>query len=186
MPWTLNPFSGKLDYYSDLSGYVPYVGATADVNLGIYSLTANNLFASTRFEAAGATGTIITYNNIATEGAGVPFIVDSVLLTEQIADIGPINFTGGSVTGGLYRVNCYLMTGVTDPGAGTVTLHILWNDGAAARDNAICAISLTSLDYNQGIMFAYLGSGSIQYETTHTGLFEDAQFDLYIELERLL
>jgi hypothetical protein len=43
MPYTFNPFSGRLDYYSDLSGYVPYTGATSDVNLGSYALTTTGI-----------------------------------------------------------------------------------------------------------------------------------------------
>lgn len=39
MPWAFNPFTGNLDALSDLSGYVPYTGATADVNLGSQDLT---------------------------------------------------------------------------------------------------------------------------------------------------
>ena len=41
MPFAFNPFTGNLDVVKDLSGYVPYTGATATVNLG-----ANNLFAT--------------------------------------------------------------------------------------------------------------------------------------------
>ena len=39
-----NPLSGKFDYVYSYSGdFVPYVGATANVDLGIYNLTAANL-----------------------------------------------------------------------------------------------------------------------------------------------
>jgi len=41
-----NPFSGKMDAIVDLSGYVPYTGATSDVSLGIYDLTATDVTAT--------------------------------------------------------------------------------------------------------------------------------------------
>jgi hypothetical protein len=47
--------SGTLALTSNLSSYVPYTGATTNVNLGVYSLTSNQLI-------AGAPGT----NNVAT------------------------------------------------------------------------------------------------------------------------
>ncbi len=39
---TFNPLTGKMDYVSveDLSGYVPYTGASSDVNLGSFALSA--------------------------------------------------------------------------------------------------------------------------------------------------
>ena len=51
MSWTYNPFTSKLDYYeaggtTDLSGYVPYVGATGTVNLGLHNLSAGSIYAS--------------------------------------------------------------------------------------------------------------------------------------------
>ncbi|MCP5375185.1 MAG: hypothetical protein H6743_03715 [Rickettsiaceae bacterium] len=38
MPYKLNPFTGNFDEIPDLSGYVPYTGATANVDLGAYGL----------------------------------------------------------------------------------------------------------------------------------------------------
>jgi hypothetical protein len=54
MPYKFNPLSGKLDYYQvspapDLSGYIPYTGATAAVNLGSQN------FLTTGTLGAGAT-----------------------------------------------------------------------------------------------------------------------------------
>jgi hypothetical protein len=40
--FVFNPFTGKLDIAEDLSGYVPYTGATQNLNLG-----ANNLIVDT-------------------------------------------------------------------------------------------------------------------------------------------
>jgi len=41
VPYFFNPLTGNLDYYksSSTTGFVPYVGATADVNLGAFGLT---------------------------------------------------------------------------------------------------------------------------------------------------
>ena len=45
MTWVFNPFTGNFDKVSeeDLTGYVPYTGATTNVNLGTNNLTANKL-----------------------------------------------------------------------------------------------------------------------------------------------
>lgn len=41
MPFRFNPFTNNLDWTPDLSGYVPYVGATADLNLGLFNIVDN-------------------------------------------------------------------------------------------------------------------------------------------------
>ena len=133
----------------------------------------------------GSAGTITEYNNVATEGYGVPAIVDSVPLTEQTAVIPATNMTNAG-TAGLYRVSFYLDTRTTNAGAGTISLHILWNDGITARDLSAGAISLTATDYNQGVVFVYLASGSVQYQTTISGIFSGAVYDLYLNAERVL
>ena len=43
MSFRFNPFTRNFDLVKDLSGYVPYTGATADVDLGIYDLTAEEV-----------------------------------------------------------------------------------------------------------------------------------------------
>lgn len=47
--WTFNPFTGNFDAVQDLSGYVPYVGATADLELATHDLdfTTGNIYWST-------------------------------------------------------------------------------------------------------------------------------------------
>ena len=42
MGYTFNPLSGTFDIIKDLSGYVPYVGATANVDLGSFDITATD------------------------------------------------------------------------------------------------------------------------------------------------
>lgn len=41
MPYSFNVFTGNFDLVQDLSGYVPYTGATTNVDLGAHNLTAN-------------------------------------------------------------------------------------------------------------------------------------------------
>jgi hypothetical protein len=43
MPYVFNPFTGTLDDVKDVSGYVPYTGATDDVDLGNYNITVNKI-----------------------------------------------------------------------------------------------------------------------------------------------
>jgi hypothetical protein len=43
MTYKLNQFTGLPDRVEDVSGYVPYTGATADLNLGSFSIFSNTL-----------------------------------------------------------------------------------------------------------------------------------------------
>lgn len=57
---TYNSITGVFNipqYTPDLSGYVPYTGATGSVTLGAYDLSATNLVASTKVNIASPSGT---------------------------------------------------------------------------------------------------------------------------------
>lgn len=128
-------------------------------------------------------GKVVTYNNIATEGYGVPAIVDDVALTAQGADITTTNFTNGGVAG-TYRCNYNLQDTAADLTAGALTLTISWTDGAGATTKTDTQV-LTSLGRTSGIFYIQLASGNITYAVAHTGIFGGATYALYISLERL-
>jgi hypothetical protein len=111
MPYVFNPFTGTFDIVNadpDLSGYVPYTGATTDVNLGTNSLTAGRgnfesatqqvqLKYSTGNECnitVGATGGV-TFNAV---GTGAEFIFEDPVTAKSTA-------TSPTVTGANVVVN---------------------------------------------------------------------------------
>ena len=51
-----NPLSGKMDLVSDVSGYVPYIGATGSVDLGSYSVAGQTLTAKTELSLWNTSG----------------------------------------------------------------------------------------------------------------------------------
>ncbi len=132
---------------------------------------------------------IVTYNNVATEGYGVPAIVDDVALTNQGADISSTNFTNAG-TAGTYRVSYYILTTTADGTAGTVTLQIAWNDGSNAVTNGGIPHDRTitlalSTDFTMDVIYLRLGSGSISYSTSHTGSYGTGKYAVYMTVERL-
>ncbi len=131
-------------------------------------------------------GIITKYNNVLTEGYGVPAIVDTVNLSEQTSDISATNFTNATVTGGLYRVNYYILTSVAGGTASTLALRIKWSDGFVARTAIVASLNLQNdQDYAQGVVFASLGTGAVQYETAASGIYDGAEYTLYLVCERM-
>jgi hypothetical protein len=64
--FTLPDASGTLALTSNLSSYVPYTGATASVNLGMYYLTAQFITGTGGFETGLGTGLYLRSNSTAT------------------------------------------------------------------------------------------------------------------------
>jgi hypothetical protein len=127
---------------------------------------------------------ITTYNNVATEGYGVPAIVDDVALTAQSASIGSTNFTNAG-TAGNYRLNYYLEATTLNVGATSILLTVSFTDDAGATTVTSAALPLTALGRTSGVFFIRLASGSVSYSTTlidATGL---ARYALYMSLECL-
>lgn len=130
-------------------------------------------------------GLITTYNNVAVVGFGVPAIVDVRQLTGKTADIADTAFTNAG-TAGEYVVGVYLVDTTGAVGAGAVTCNIKFNDGATAQTVTIGPVGLVTLGtFAQGSVQIHLGSGSITYGTTHTGIFSTSQYALYTTCRRL-
>jgi hypothetical protein len=157
-----------------------YIDSLNDGYLDLYATTQIRFNSKMTIDGSGR---VALYNNIATEGYGVPAIIDSINLTEQTAAISDTTFSNASATG-LYRVNFYIFTAVADV-AQTVTLKLKWNDGVVARSVSVAAINTGTTDYNQGVYYVYLEAGSVQYETTISGSLEDGSYELHISVERL-
>lgn len=88
MPFHFNPFTSDLDKVSveDLSGYIPYTGATTNVDLGVRTLTTTgtmNVAADDVAITLGASGGV-TDSRIEWDGATskLQFYVGNVLQYE--------------------------------------------------------------------------------------------------------
>ena len=80
MPWKFNPFTGKLDKVrgaTDLSGYVPYTGATSDVNLGSHNLITTGTIGGVNVTSGsnpGHTHTVSAVSDIDTQIKRLSFL----------------------------------------------------------------------------------------------------------------
>jgi hypothetical protein len=111
--------------------------------------------------------------------------VDIVELTNQSADIGVTNFASANVVG-TYRISYYILTTTTAVGAGSVRFTVAWNDGTGARSINAAMNALTAPGpFAQGTIFVRLGSGSVSFNTTHTGIYSTAKYAVYITCERV-
>jgi hypothetical protein len=163
---------------TNVMGELANVGATNQILIGTTGdipSWSNNL---------PLAGKMTIYNGVATEGYGVPALVDDVALTGQTAIINSTNFTNAS-TAGLYRLNYYLLDTSADITAGTIQLSVAFTDNAGATTVTSSALPLTALGRTSGIFYIQLASGSVAYSTVLTGIFGTAQYALYMSLERL-
>ena len=80
--YKFNPFTGTLDLVSeeDLSGYVPYTGATGDVDLGVHGLTATNL---SGVLTDGVTATTQSTGDDSTKVATTAFVLNEAEIREH-------------------------------------------------------------------------------------------------------
>ncbi len=131
-------------------------------------------------------GKIATYNGVATEGYGVPAIVDNVALTGQIAEIGATNFTNAG-TAGFYKINWYLVAIITNTAPANLLLTISWTDDAGATSVASGNLTWASAGRLRGSFPAQLASGSISYTVTFsTGARDTGTYAVYMTAERLV
>lgn len=147
-------------------------------------------FASTNFQL-DSNGRITSQNGVATQGFGVPTIVNNIALTGQVANIASTNFSSGGEAG-TYRVGYYMVCTTSGVGAGNISFAIAFNDGTAARALNGTALSLTATgrvttfsETTADGSLIRLGSGNISYSVTMTGIYSTAVYALYVTLERL-
>ena len=95
MPFVMNPITGKLDQVSDLSGYVPYTGATSNVNLNAKTLSNAS---SIQTPALNPTGSTLTIGNM----SATPF----VWMPGDRINFASFSDEAGSGAG--HGVECYL------------------------------------------------------------------------------
>lgn len=132
---------------------------------------------------------ISKYNNIATEGYGIPAILKSIDTTALAADVSATSLSN-TATAGKYRVGYYLETSSSDITAGTVTLNLDWSNAGKtyASPSTLLLTGTGVANYIQGEVFvrhSAASSSSIRYSTTHTGIFGTAQYELRLSCERI-
>lgn len=89
--YTFNPLSGKLDALQDVSGFVPYTGATDDVDLGNHTLTVGGIASGMSSFGQG-----MTINNLQGGTANDDFIAKTLnsgnaLLVDASEDLVKVN-----------------------------------------------------------------------------------------------
>lgn len=155
---------------------------------GDFTLFSGGYGGTVNFEVLG--GKIKEYNDVATEGYGVPAIVDDVSLTARTANITTTAFTNAG-TAGQYRVSYYIFTSTAGyANAGNVSVNILWNDGTTARTytmpiNMTLNSTTSALSYYQDTRYIRLGSGSISYNATVFGNRSASTYAFYATAERV-
>jgi hypothetical protein len=136
--------------------------------------------------AITAAGLISKYNGVATAGPGVTPVFFIVGLTAQTATIGTTNITT-TCPAGVFSLSYYLKT-TTAGSAGTASLTLTWNDGAAVSITTGTA-SLTSTSSTglvQGTQLIKCGSSTtVSYATTVAGATGSPQYSLDISIEQV-
>ena len=91
-----NPLSGQFDLVSDLSGYVPYTGATSDVDLGSYGLTGKKIsLTSTASDTMRLAYNSTRYTDFYNDSNGVLFIAPASTNANKRITVGYINDSNG-------------------------------------------------------------------------------------------
>lgn len=129
-------------------------------------------------------GKVTKFNAVATEGYGVPAIVDYATYTGRTASIGSTNCSSTN-TAGMYEVKYYLFCeSSTSPGPNSVTLTIAWNDGTA-RTVTSAAANLGSNTYVSGSIPIYNASGYISFSTTYSATTGSPAYGLKVIVTRM-
>jgi hypothetical protein len=95
---------GSLETFPSLTGYVPYTGATADVNLGTYNLTADHIALNTSPSGAGFVVGATQWNN--TDGTSETLLKGGNVTLKNGVDLvaSVVNNTGIQLTKTAYQV----------------------------------------------------------------------------------
>lgn len=85
MPFKLNPFTANLDKVKDLSGYVPYTGATADLDLGEndFRVTGDEIAIGTESTVSGEGNSVFGFNSHVSTGIASSTHGSSLTVTGQ-------------------------------------------------------------------------------------------------------
>jgi hypothetical protein len=113
------------NYSTDLSGYVPYTGATANVDLGTFDLTTD-IINLNQLKAIGSGGLNI-YSNSGTHialmggggGAGTTFYGGIIGTTGQFTSLSALNSGSGSVSTDFVNVNNQVQIAIRSTGGAT-------------------------------------------------------------------
>ena len=171
--------STELEFYNvdgTEVGSVYGSGSASDLTMYLGLVGTNCQFLSpTIFEqTVEILGKITTYNNIVTEGNGVPAILDYVSADNQTASIGATNISSSTATGE-YRVSFYLEE-YTDAAVGSTVYATLHWEGVGGENRTESTVTINLGAGANGMthktfVVRHLGAGSVslQYSTTYAG-----------------
>ena len=134
-------------------------------------------------------GKVTNYNSVATEGYGVPAIIDYDARTGQSANIAAVTPSNGGPAG-VYRVTFYMST-TTAGNAVTVTPQINYTDEGGARvQNAGAgffnlAINAVAGNFNSCTFTFKQTSGTWTWQTNQSGALGAGRYAIVVISERL-
>jgi hypothetical protein len=138
------------------------------------SLAGINNTSTQRFQ--DASGTLALNETVST-------IAATVNATAQTADITSTNT--GVASGSFYRVSYTLAATSANVLAGTDAVTFTYTDDAGSTSTASAALPLTALGRTTGSFVTYLASGTLNYSTSHTGIFSTSAYALRVRVESL-
>ena len=139
-------------------------------------------------DSLGIVGRIMKYNNIATEGYGVPAIIDTVSVLNSSDSIAATAISN-STPNAFYRIGVYLECTGADAGTDSVYAKITWYDVSGnPLSDSTGYLALTGEDtYLYKQFFVYHsggGSNNIYYSTVHSEESAD-EYALKLYVERM-
>jgi hypothetical protein len=195
--YTFPNATGTIALTSNLSSYVPYTGATANVNLGLFDLYAQNVFATDTSgnwlaalsrDTATAIGTLVLKSGgftnylqpITTVSSArtwtLPDASGTIALTSNLSAYLPL--TGGTLTGALngtsavfsstVQASAYRLTGMT---AGSGALY--WSEDRVTLAN-YNATGIVVIEANGGTITSTFGGVTYNNDFVGTGRFTGA------------
>jgi len=125
-------------------------------------------------------GRIMKYNNIATEGYGVPAVVDYYKTGGADASITETNLSN-ALAAGAYRVSVYLECDAVDSGNDSVYAKIGWNTSGGMKYDSTAWVALSAAGvYGHKVIPVYHTAGDTM--TFQTVMDADQDADTYIVL----
>lgn len=111
-------------------------------------------------------------------------IAAAINATGQTANITSTDT--GVATGKFYRVSYTLAATTADVTAGAVSASFAYTDESGSTTTTSATVPLTTLGNRAtGSFVTFLNSGTLNYSTSHTGIFGTAQYSLRIRVESL-
>lgn len=140
-------------------------------------------------DSLGLVGRVMKYNDVATEGYGLPAIIDRYGTSTQIDSSGLVDISG-STASGLYRVNAWIACTGIDGGNSTLKVKVFWRAANATTvledSTSVVTMSAAGQHTYKQFFVSHTGGDSVyvQFNVIHDNVSQD-QFHSWIVTERL-